>query len=622
MDNNIDQAKYASVPTIGNDIIEVSPDLQAKFDEEKLGKSLYSRITNAIKYYKENNLYKRQDENLKAYLGARLDEDFTDLKDYQVKWADNAIFEAEATIKPILLSRMPELTVKPGNDTPQAKEVAEGVSDILNADIKKRENRRVLGLTLKQHPIFLLGAIKAIWDDELDDYRFVNVHPKNIVVSHKAVSSDIEQVDMIAEKTEKTAKKLFALYPKSKDKLLTRLGWTEDDEDFDKKIDTPLYCWETWFHNNTNGKRNVQVAYMYEDLVLEKTDHPYFDYEGNDVYDDDPMEMQQQLIQAMLSGGAIDDSMEAQKVFKNYFSEPRLPYILIGYEQLGSSAYDVTSRIEQVKYQQKALNEEGGRIYDMLKKIRGTDIVSTDSGIGKEDIENIDFENPDTVVAVKGKVNEVFGRFEGQQPSVQLFQDKSSTKEAIFTKMGVNSTTRGVVETDTATTAQIARESDFGRLDDYAEDTINYATEQMAMWAMQFIKMFYTKEKMRRVLGRTGDVVFRSISGDMIEDGMEVIVSSSATDKLRRINEAKEEATLKLIDPLTYFEDTGKPNPKERAERLLMFISNPEMYLETVVRGKSIEDMTQQLNAEVPQPGMEQLSAGGSPDPSAITSLI
>ena len=74
---------------------------------------------------------------------------------------ENIVYEGISRQKPIELSRMPDLTVKPGDDTPEAKETAEKLSGIFNSDTKKRANRKLLGLAIKHADQVISISIKG-----------------------------------------------------------------------------------------------------------------------------------------------------------------------------------------------------------------------------------------------------------------------------------------------------------------------------------------------------------------------------------------------------------------------------------------------------------------------------
>ena len=142
------------------------------------------------------------------------------------------------------------------------------------------------------------------------------------------------------------------------------------------------------------------------------------------------------------------------------------------------------------------------------------------------------------------------------------------------------------------------RESDFGRIDDIVENTINPAAEFMARWAMQFIKMFYTKPHLRKLLGQDGDVVFAKINRDSVEDGMEVSVSASGVDKLERKREAFERARMQMTDTLTYFIDTDASDPIGRTDKLMTFLLAPQLYQQKFVEKRDTKEIGEALDQQ------------------------
>jgi hypothetical protein len=130
-----------------------------------------------------------------------------------------------------------------------------------------------------------------------------------------------------------------------------------------------------------------------------------------------------------------------------------------------------------------------------------------------------------------------------------------------------------------ATTSQILRDADYGRIDDIVEDTINFAAEKVGQTIMQYMTLRYSDEHLKTVVGKDGKELNLRLTAGMINPTMKVIVHASGVDKKMRKQEAYKKAELKLIDPLTFNEDIDAPNPKERTARLLMFTSDPNGYM-------------------------------------------
>ena len=117
----------------------------------------------------------------------------------------------------------------------------------------------------------------------------------------------------------------------------------------------------------------------------------------------------------------------------------------------------------------------------------------------------------------------------------------------------------------------------------------------MADWAMQFMKLFYTEEHLEKLIGKNGQIVFQKLNRDLIEDGVEVEVSASSVDKLRRKSEAFQLVSMAMIDPVTFFRDIEASDPEGRAKALMLFQTQPQMYFQQYIEGRSVEQMAQEL---------------------------
>lgn len=612
IDNNLDP-KYSNGATpevVADKVLFEQDPLKLGVEDAILVDVVDKRIEESKSWFaKEKNLYDRQKKNENYLFGRSL---ITEGKqDYESDFLDNAIYEAEASIKPIALSRLPDLIVTPGQDTPESRHSAEELSKVLDNDIKRRQHRKVLALAFKHMPVYFTGVIKVRWDPlkgEFGDYVFENVHPNNIVLDHTATTNNPDDMDFIAEALTLSIKEAIIRFPEAKEKLFTELKIPEEQQENETKLATKIKIWEVWFkwyEKSEDQMGNVMfkpiecVLWKYKKLLLKKMKNPNWDWEGVEqpTIDGQPAEESQlrEVLLYQLQGMNTQINIGTETLYKNYFKQPRKPYIFLGYDQWGEMPYDETSRIEQVIPLQKDVHKRGQQITEMADNAHGKDVFSKDSGVEAEQIQGMDFRNPKQALLIPGDLSKMYVRIEPDQPSAALFQDKELNKSAIFEKMGAHDTTRGEVTTDTATTSQIAREQDFGRIDDMTEETINAAAEEMAQWTMQMIKLRYSEEHFVKLLGRDGSVTFTRVHSDMIEDGMEVTVSASGVDKMMRKRQAVEMARMSLIDPLTFYEDLEVSNPKERAERLLIFNSDPMTYVTKYIM--DLETTEQQVNA-------------------------
>lgn len=558
-------------------------------------------LINGTKNFNEKkyNLTARREEMEMYLFGRQLKNRI--FKDYESPYVDNIIYEAEAYLKPMALSRMPDLIVKPGNEGDEAQHTAEDVTSVIDTDIKSRERRRVLGIAFKQMPVGLIAGIKYFWNPEKGkkgDYDFRNVHYENLVLDHTAATNDQKDMGFVAEAIEYTVKEWVMRFP-SKEKAfyeeLHNSGKFNDtvNENTETGMNTKIKGWEIWYkwYERVGDEWQLLngVGWYYKNVVFGKMLNPNWDWEGTKQtfkYDEAngkkiaPTE--QELISALTGDKSVP--IQSETYYRNHLDSPEFPYIFLGYDQWGKSPLDETSRIEQNIFKQKAVDTRGTQINEMLNRSRGKHIFSAIEGLTAEDIQAQDLNDPNEDVLVKGKVNDVHSFVPAEQPSAQMIQNLDKTTERIFSTSGVNGAVRGNVQTDVATTNQIAREGDFTRVDDLTDDTINYAAEKMANAILQLIKLRYTEDHFVKVLGDDGRVAFKKVNRDMIQDGMEVSITASGTDKLKAEQRAMDMAKLKLIDPLTFYKDMGMSDPRGRTEKLLIFTLSPELYLQKFVR--------------------------------------
>lgn len=607
-------------------IIEDLDPLKLDLEDDDFIEVINASITASKTYYTGKNLYTRQDKMLAYYLGNQFEtEGPRALQPYQPRYMENIIYEGVRRVKPIATSRLPDLTIKRG-ETPDIEKM---MTDLINTDIKRRENRKVLGLAHVQEQIFLYSVIKARWNTEKGDdgdYEFLSVYPKNIVWDHRCKTSSADDMRFVAESTEMTIKEAVMMFPKAKDDLFKAIGIEDEaDKTDEKKLASPIVIWEVWFHwyketpdpvtNESKWEKVNAVVWKYNNTVLGKMRNPYFDYEGKiNIFSKEMKEKTKPTDMELMQAYLGQTQLQTETVYHNYFKNPRKPYFFMVYESLGQDPIDATNRVEQVLYFQDHINDEGRQIIEMNERSAGKPVFNTDA-LDAKTVKNLDWRNMKQAIVVSGDdVNRSFAFAQMPAAPTQLYQSKESNRSIAFEMLGVNATTRGVKEgaNQTLGQSQMYREQDFGFIDDLVEETINDAAEWIAQWTMQFIKVFYTKDHYKEVVGKDGDSLFAAVNQDMVNNGMVVEVSASAVDKMKRKQLAAQNAQLGYSDPLTYFIDTEQSDPQERARKAFMFKAAPNMYYQEFLVDKASPQQPMQppVGAQPPQPDMT-----GAPPP-------
>lgn len=635
-------------------IVNADP-LSLDIPDEDLIDIVDDRIETSQKFYEhEYNLSERRQNNEKYLFGRQVGEKEKKgkLKDYESRSSDNVLYEIESSLKPLALSKLPDMMVTPGGPDPERVQAAKDITMVVNDTNKKREQRYALGLGFKHLPVYFTAILKTRWNSEkgaAGDYEFLTVNPTYVVVDHTATSKNVDDMSYIAQCTPMTVQEVIMKFSEKKVEFYEELnrrgvmvGTTPDWKD----LATEVKVWEVWFDwykkkgdSNLFNKQDMQtlsliepgvtwekvagVLWKYEKCCLKKMLDPNFDHEGEDKlfsYDvpgdqSTKREVQPQdvLMSSML--GETIPNVKKEKVYHNYFKRPKKPYYLFGYDQWGKIAYDETSRIEQNIRNQQDLDDQKKEIMDQIKS-RKKHVWGAESGLKKEDIQRLDMDDPKMDVRVNGDPNMVHKAIEAERPDQAQFQSINDTRNNMYALSG-SFAIRGQQQSKVATTNQIGREADFSRSDDLVEDTINGASEWMAEWQMQFITLRYTDEHIKEITGPKGEMTYVGLRRDTAKEGMTVKIKSSATDKLKAQRNAMDSAKLgaPFTNPIDFFNDMDMSDPEGRAARGMMFSLDPQgFYVKYIMGMDSPAQAGEALTAGTPQP--PQAGAGVQPNPS------
>lgn len=607
------------------DIMRIEQDpLHLDLDDDRLVQVINDRIKKSQSYYKTLDYYNRVEKITNYVKGDQL-KDLPKDK-FSLPYMENILFEAQMRNKPIALSRLPDLLASAGKEDEQSQDNAELLTDIINSDIQQEKNRFVLGMAYNQRPQWLFSVIKARWNPQLGqygDYEFYNPHPKNIVLDHTCPVPDPQRMEFIAERAEFSVKQIIMMFPDAKEKFLKYLNWEEIEGNEDRKMASKYWIWEVWFHwyeemedPQTLEKKWTRidgVIWKYQNLILHKMKNPYWDYQGKrrvfDLQPTEDKELSEDDVFRKLFG---EDESEQDTIYYNYFRQPQKPYYIMSYFRSGENPIDYTSEYEQVLAHQDMINAEGQQIFMMNSRTKGK-FAFAGNKIDKAEIERLKLHDYNQAIVLEGieNIGDAMQVFQGDPAPQQLYRSKQDNRAIGFEMMALNATTRGTRETgdETLGARQMMREQDFGVIDDIVEETINPAARWMSSWVFQLIRLFYTRPHMRRLKGKDGDMLHAVITQDLIEDGMEITVSASGVDKIKRMREAMEMAKMGIIDPLTFFEDIGANRAKERAKRAMLYKIAPQLYLQTYLEDPENPMMPPQMMPQgvgMEQQGMQQ----------------
>ncbi len=605
------------------DAVAAPPELDLDVEDDKLIKFIEAYNQTSDTFEKDIKLQERRDTNKRFYFGKQISEGIYNgigsalkIRSYETPIVDNVLKEGADKLRPLVLSRLPEFIIKAGNsENEDSQKSAEGVTKMVNNALTSQELKLKLDTAFKHHNLNFIGILKWRWNPQkgkLGDFDVEVIHPKNIRVDHTATSANECDMKVITHYVEKSLKEWILLFPSKEEILIEearKIDKFQGDPD-EKAMATRLKLEEVWFDwfdkkaveegqevdkDNPEYEYKSGVLWKTKDAILDKRLNPNWDWEGTEEVFYNGQPVPEDLLAQIQAMGLQLDGLERKKVYKNFFGKPRKPFIFISYEQWGEMPYDETTFIEENLYLQQDYDKRKMQTTKMLDDARGKHVFSSMGGLKKKTIEEMDLNDPDEDIFTDGDVRSVHSFITKEQPSAQMLNDIGNSKDRILTKMHVSGSVGGEIESDTATTNQIQRESSFMVADDISDLMILPVCTQLAEALVHVMKLRYKIEHFEKVLGQDAENTFLRTKQDIIEDGMEIEVFASGTDKLKAERQAKEEAGLGLIDPLSYYKDTGRADPEGRAEKLFLFQTQPELYFKKFVEGEDLPDIAEQV---------------------------
>jgi len=616
---------------------ESTPVLKLDIDDDKLIKFLdtYSDLSSSF-FDKEKNIPERRKLMKRYFFGRQLEgrtyngvTQQRELKSYEKPYIDNVLKEGEDILRPLVLSRIPDLIVNPGVQSQIPRETADSLNEAVNKTLQSGELKKILTKAFRHHPLNFTAVIKWKWSPNkgrLGDIEFEEVHPDNILMDYLATDNNEKKMKVIIQYVSKSLFDWMMLFPEKEDELKTyakeKKSWDEakdpDGRAFTLKIEEVWFDWQEKVEgfDPKEPKFNFESGLLWKlgkgnsATILDKRRNPNWDWDGEEKLFFNNQPVPEELIPQLALLGFDVPGLERRKVFRNFFGQPRKPFIFMGYEQYGEMPMDETSRIEENLLLQENYDIRGMQITKMIDDAKGKNVYSKMSGLKKKTVQDMDVNNPDEDMLLDGDLRQVHMFIKKEQPSNAMFSDLGRTRERMMEKLHLAAPVRGEITSNVATTNQIAREGSFTTADDISDLTINEVSTQMAEALLHMMKLRYTPEHFEKLLGVEGEKTHRRLTADVIEDGMEVGIRASGTDKLNTERQAKDEAQLGLSDPINYMKDTGRTDAEIRAEMAFLFNNAPELYFKRFIKKEEIPDIAQGV---VDQNQQNLAAAGGAP---------
>lgn len=493
-----------------------------------------------------------------------------DIFDYQEDnlYQDNRIFVSVETTISILNARIPTADVMPAQDTITSEQIAKDLSKCLYAHAAKYQTLDVFRVATRNLLLKRIGIIKLRFDKSIGKHGEIvaeSIPPEDIIVDKDARLGDTPR--FIAQKIkDKTVEELLSMFPESEQTILELAGVRRRNGDgnlvaYKSQLAKKKNIYEVWFTYLEKKKPASGLAWVDENfrVILGKERNPNWNYEEEEGY----------------AG--------------NFLDNPMPPFIPVNYLNDGTSYIDQTSMVEQAAPLQRILDRRGFQIMENADQAGGGLVFNTNM-ISKDDIVKL-VGAPDERIGVMGSVRDAVTRIAPPPLPSYVLEDKYDARKEIDAIFATHDVTRGERSGNkTLGQDQMQRDQNYTRMDDIGR-AIERAATQYNRYMVQMMKVYYTEDHYFRLTGEDGQFDYAVMRQDLIEDGMDVQVTTGSMqpiNKDRQMNMTKDLIQLRMIDPLSVYEVAAGgtlPAPSKMLERFLLYSTDPIAFL-----GKTKQD--------------------------------
>ncbi len=269
----------------------------------------------------------------------------------------------------------------------------------------------------------------------------------------------------------------------------------------------------------------------------------------------------------------------------NFLEMPMKPFIPLNYINYGQHWIDITTPIEQAANMQNILNKRGRQIMENADKANGMLIISTDSGLTKDDAQNLTGDpNQKLIIKTAGQpVGSLVYQVPPHDLPAYVMADKQDQRTTIHSILGTpdqftGSNSQGDQDAKTLGEAVMIKNQASGRQDLIVRAIDNFM-DRYFKFLVQMMVVWYDEKHTFVYNGGDGDFDYITMSRDLFEDGIAVNVKSGTTlpfDKGRQEAVALNLAKMGMISPLDLFRDLHMDNPQKRYDNWYKWKTDPE----------------------------------------------
>lgn len=459
---------------------------------------------------------------------------------------DNLIFEAVETFLP-LATRPTADPVVTGDNT----DTGNALADKVRLLIQSWANDQSFNLELKQVArfwlLFKLGCMKVAWSKKLNDVTVTPIRPQKLILDPDAtIKSGKYTGEYIGEYKKDTAQYLIKRFPGAASII---------NEQCKGKLGTKLQYVEWWTDD--------YVFWTMEKNVLAKAKNPNWNYESN---------------QKQVDSMGVESSRTIEG--RNHLPFAQKPYAFLSIFSLGLHPYDETNLIQQNIPLQDLINKRLRQIDKNADRTNGALAVSGDAFTKDQAaLAGKAVEKGGTIYVPNGNVNNAVARIASPALPNFIYESLIDYRNELRNTFGTRgSSAEGTIQDRTVRGKLQIKGQDSDRIGGGISTYLEQFSDVIYNLFVQMVYVYYDKEHIAKVIGKNRTMEYFSIKSSDMVCKLSVSVKDGSMipkDPVTEHNESMDLWSQGALDPITLFEKLDFPDPKESAEQLFKWKSDP-----------------------------------------------
>lgn len=480
----------------------------------------------------------------------------------------NLLFEATATFVPQALAKNPEPVVFSDN-TEDGKKASGDIKTMLQFQALNLGLRQKLGLMVWHWGVYFTAVIKYGWDAKLNDITCEVRKPKNFLLDPGGYVDEFgDFCGWTGERIKSTAQELCDAFPDCADYVT---------DDVSGKMGTQVVRTEWW---SADGS---YCFVTFKEKVLAKHKNEFF------------------------SNG---------KEGQNHFAQPKKPLTFLSVFSMQEQPHDMTNLIEQNVSNQDRINNRDYQIEKNLAHGNNSIVVSDVSFTSETAHQAADaLEQGDPILA-GGDIDKAIKRIPANPLPNGVLESQNVDKDTLRSIYGTQGLTSQQNPEQTARGMILNQSHDSSRIGGGMGDSLEIVATSFFNWMLQLMYVFYDEKHYGAIMGSASavDYVGLVLHGEPRKFIVMVTPDSmQPKDELSQVNQTIDLWKANALDPIGLFKGINDPDPLASAKRLVIWTSNPQLYLATYF------PETQQQPDSANPPNVGELAPQVNTEPSTLS---